>query len=143
MKNHYIALVNSGFLSNAHKQLKEARMFLKGASDYYHKDEFMWYFDRKNKKADFSQLYDELEVAGYVSDAYEAGAHPTDIIILNSPDFLILCGQKKKVVMEAAREHYVYEGIMPYYTTKRKINGKIYWFSFSWLTVPFNIPNYN
>jgi len=143
MKNHYKALVDSGFLLNAHKQLKEAGLILKGSDGPFFEDKFMWYFDLKNKKADFSQLYNDLEVAEYITEAYNSGAEDTDVIILNAPDFVILCGQRKKIVMEATHDQYDFEGIIPYYITKRKIDGKIYWFSFSWLTVPFNIPNYN
>ncbi len=143
MKDHYTALVHSGFLSKASQELDVARTYLKGTEALQLSHDFMWYFDKKQKKAVFNDLYEDLDVAGYVTEAFNAGAKPEDVIVLSSPDFLILCAQKKSIVTEAATEHYSFEGIIPYYTTKRTINGKVHWFTFSWLTIPFTPPNFN
>lgn len=147
MKNHYTALVHNGFLSNAAIELDVAQTYFRGTRDTFDTNPmdhgFMWYFSKEQKKACFNDIYDDLDVGSYVYDAYDAGAKDEDVIVLSSPDFLILCAKKKSIVQEAATEHYTYEGILPYHTTKKKIKGEIHWFVFSWLAIPFSIPNFN
>jgi hypothetical protein len=144
MKNHYTALVQNGFLSKAKKQLKQACAVLFNDDPFMNMDEdFVWYFDQKEKALDFNELYDTLEVATFVQETYEEGAEDDDVIFMNSSDFIILCGAKKKIVHNVALEQYEQEGAIPYYFTKRKVNGKIVWFCLIWLTLPFNIPCYN
>ena len=143
MKNHYTALVQSGFLSRAKKQLTQANSLLKGDYSVDMDEEFVWYFDQKEKALDFDELYNTLNISEFVEDAYEEGLEDTDVIFINSPGFLILCGAKKNTVYTTALDQYEQEGIMPYYFTKRKVNGRIIWFCLAWLIIPFSIPCYN
>lgn len=143
MKNNYTALVQSGFLSKAKKQLIQASSILNDDPFMGMDEDFVWYFDRKEKVLDFNELYDTLEVASFVQEAYEEGAEDDDVIFMNSSDFIILCGAKKKIVYNVVLEQYEQEGTIPYFFTKRKINDKVIWFCLIWLTLPFNIPCYN
>ena len=143
MKNHYTALVQSGFLSKARKQLTQANSLLKDDFDMDMDEEFVWYFDQKDKALDFDDLYNALDIPAFIEEAYEEGVEDTDVIFMNSPDFVILCGAKKNIIHTTALDQYEEEGIMPYYYTKRKVNGRIIWFCLAWLIIPFSIPYYN
>ena len=143
MKNHYTALVRSGFLSKAKKQIGVAKANLLNTQYDDTMSSFTWYFDLKNKKLDFDELYISMDIPTYIREAYLNGAEEDDVIILNSPEFIIFCAQKKRMVEEAAVEEYDYNGILPYHITKRKIDNQIYWFCMSWLQLPFIPPSYN
>lgn len=152
IRNNFKALVSSGFLSKADAQLNDAQATINTNGYPFEPsfegapiDEFFWYFDLDEKKFDFDSLYREVDIPSFVLDAYDQGfgAEDDDIIIMNSPDFVIYCSTKKKVVADAAIADYNENGVMPYYYTKRKIHGKVYWFCLSWLIIPFFPPCLN
>ena len=151
-KSNFKALVNNGFLSKAHTQLNDAQAAISTNGYPFEPsfegapiDEFIWYFDRKEKRFDFDALYNEVNIPSFVLDAYDQGfgAEDDDIIIMNSPDFVIYCSTKKSAVADAALADYNENGVLPYYYTKRKIEGKVFWFCLSWLIIPFFPPMYN
>ena len=147
MKNHFKALVKNGFLAKANTQLNDAQAMIKDPfeSSFEYEEDFMWYFDREEKKLDFDTLYDELDIPSFVYEAYDQGygAEDDDVIIMNSFDFTLYCSTKKAVTRQAAYADYNENGVMPYFFTKRVIDGKVFWFCLSWLMIPFTAPNYN
>jgi hypothetical protein len=148
MKDHYKALVQNGFLSKAGVQLNDAQAMINDPFEpsFDHTiDEFIWYFDHDEKKYDFNSLYSEVDIPSFVQDAYDQGfgAEADDVIIMNSPDFVIYCSTKKAATYEAAMHDYDKNGVMPYYFCKRKIENRVYWFCLSWLIIPFFPPCLN
>tara|TARA_R110000868_G_scaffold35758_2_gene127760 strand:- start:1280 stop:1714 length:435 start_codon:yes stop_codon:yes gene_type:complete len=144
MKDHYLALVNSGFLSKANKQLSTAVKQLAMENDQH--DEAMWYFNREEKKLDFDSMCDYMDIRealcnspGTDFDSLEY----SDVVIMHTSDFIIFCSRKKRAVEDAMRDEYYENGTIPYYTTKRTINNTVVWFCFSWLHMPFNPGNDN
>ena len=144
MKDHYLALVNSGFMSKANKQLITAAKHLTMESN--HANEAMWYFNHKEKKLDFEAMCEYIDFSEFLYD--EEGANfdslkEDDVIIMHTSDFIIFCSRKKKAVENAMKDEYYSNGTLPYYTTKRTINNTVVWFCFSWLFLPFNPGNNN
>jgi hypothetical protein len=144
MKDHYLALVNSGFMSKANKQLNTAIEQLTKESD--HTDEAMWHFNRREKKLDFEAMCDYIDLPEFLHDKEGAdfdSLEEDDVIIMHTSDFIIFCSRKRKAVEDAMRDEYYTNGTIPYYTTKRTINNTVVWFCFSWLFMPFNPGNDN
>tara|TARA_R110000803_G_scaffold130222_1_gene197519 strand:+ start:500 stop:934 length:435 start_codon:yes stop_codon:yes gene_type:complete len=144
MKDHYLALVNSGFMSKASKQLNNAVNHLTKESDHINED--MWHFDRKEKKYDFDSMCDYIDIHSFLYSKEGAdfdSIEDDDVIIMHTSEFIIFCSRKRKAVEGAMRDEYYTNGTIPYYTTKRTINNTVIWFSFSWLFMSFNPGNDN
>ena len=144
MKDHYLALVNSGFMSKASKQLNTAVKHLTKEND--HTNKAMWYFDHKEKKFDFDSMCDYIDIPNFLQSKEGAdfdSLEDDDVIIMHTSDFIIFCSRKKRAVVDAMKDEYYTNGTIPYYTTRRTVNGTVIWFSFSWLFIPFNPGNDN
>lgn len=141
---HYNILVEVGFLRDAASQLLAAQSNLQQDFDISDKHNIDWYFDSKNKRMDFDYYYNELGLDEFAAKHMELVIkNDTDVLIINTPEGYVYCGYRKRDVINLAMVNYNEEGLLPYYTTKRKVDGRIVWFCLTWTIIPFNPPNYN
>lgn len=144
MVNHYNILVDVGFLRDTVSQFRVAQTNLQQDLMMDESDSLNWYFNPADKKADFDYYYEEIGLCEFVAEHLKTTIKDEDdVLIINTPKGYIYCGYRKKEIVELAIEGYNQEGLLPYYTTKRKIGGKIVWFCLAWTTIPFDPPNYN
>ena len=140
MDNYYNALVSSGFLSKAKRQINKAAAIiypptLPSISEI--KGEWMWHFDRNEKKLDFDYLCDELELFSHVIDNLDQLDEEHDVMVLNAFDILIYASPNKKSIKKSVLLDFKEQGMIPYYITKRKVNGQFLRFCFTWTVFPF------
>lgn len=149
MNNYYDTLVDNGFLSKAKHQLSKAAAVL--TSDFSDLDfgtaatngEWMWHFNRNEKKIDFDCLCEDLEVFDRVMDTWESLDETHDVIVLTAFDIIIYVSPNKKSIQRSIELDFKEQGLIPYYTTKRKVDGKFLWFCLTWTIFPFEPPNEN
>lgn len=141
MVNNFAILVEIGFLSNAIKQLEVAQDSIQ---DTYMEDEFAdfrWNFNNEAKKLDFDYYYYEYAIKEFISSKLLSNTYKkSDVLIISFPDGYFYCSCSRKAMEEATVDNYNTAGLIPYYTVKRKINGKMMWLC---LIFPFVRPNYN
>lgn len=141
MLNNFSTLVNIGFLSNAKEQLKVAQYTLEDIYMGDEFDDFCWNFNDEAKRLDFDYYYNELAVKEFICNEILSARHSKgDTLIISIPEGYIYCSYSKKTIKELATDNYNIAGLIPYYITKRKINGRMMWLC---LVFPFNPPNYN
>ena len=144
--NNYSKLLASGFLANAKQELRLAQTTLLSPleDEYDDYEDFYWSFDLAARKTEFDFYFDELGVGKFVANRIDFFLKKKDAATaLYTPDGYIYCGYSKKAVKEMANNNYQTLGLMPYYTTKRKIQGRMMWFCIAWNALLFNLPNYN
>jgi hypothetical protein len=147
--NNYSKLLASGFLANAKQELRLAQTTLQSSledeyDEYGEYEDFYWSFTLATKKTEFDLYFNELGVGKFVASRIDLFLKKKDAAIaLYTPDGFIYCGYSKKAVKEMANHNYQTFGLMPYYTTKRKIQGRMMWFCIAWNALSFNLPNYN
>jgi len=138
LNNHYNALVQNGFLSNAKKQIKKAAAVLYPPIDLTQiKGEWMWHFDRNEKKLDFDYLCRELDLFNHVKENLDDLDEEHDVMVLNAFDIIIYASPHKKSIQKSLDLDFIEHGSLPYYITKRKVNGQYLWFCLTWTVFPF------
>ena len=149
MTNNYNKLLASGFLANAKRELRIAQTTLQLSlqqeyDDYDEYEDCYWSFESNRKKADFDLYFYESGISEFVASKISLFLKKKDnAIILSTPDGYIYCGCTKKAVKEMSNFNFQTFGLMPYYITKRKIQGRMMWFCLTWTILPFNLLNYN
>lgn len=142
MINHYNSLVSNGFLSKASKQIEKAASTVLGPigimKDFDDiKAEWMWHFDRKEKQLDFNYLCEELSLFAHVADNRDQLDEEHDVMVLNAFDIVIYVSPNKKSIQKSLDLDFIEHGSLPYYITKRKVNGEFLWFALTWTVFPF------
>ena len=144
------SLIECGFLSKAKRQLVTAQNSLQneinnnyelGEKELY--DTF-YSFDDKHRKKQFNSCFEGLNIYHVIAENRDAAIQdPEDVILLSTELFTIYAALTKKVVMTAAKEDQRDFNVQPYYFTKRKIEGQIFWFCMAWNRSPFPPPTHN
>ncbi len=143
MNSYYDALVDNGFLSKAKHQITKAaatldlNAFGESPSIENAKGEWMWHFSRSEKKLDFDYLCEELSLFEHITDHLDELDKEHDIMVLNAFDILIYVSPHKKSIEKSINLDFKEQGMLPYYVTKRKVNGQFLWFCLSWTVFPF------
>jgi len=145
---YYDELVGSGFLSKAKHQITKAAATLdpnawESPSVENAKGEWMWHFDRNEKKLDFDYLCEELCLFAHINDHLDDLDREHDVMVLNAFDILIYVSPNKKSIKKSVDFDFKEHGMLPYYITKRKVNGTFLWFCLSWTVFPFQPINEN
>jgi hypothetical protein len=155
MINHFNTLIDVGFFCKADDQFYLAQNLLHQSTmmdpddEEYHDDdddydEFQWNFNIAEKKADFDFYYEELGLSDFIVDQIDILNRKDDgVLIVSTPEGYVYCGYQKRDVVKIAQQNFNRVGLLPYYTTKRKIKNKIVWFCLTWSIIPFDPPNYN
>ena len=142
MTNHYKALVGVGFLSNVERQLEAAQDAI--MSTHPLDDHFHWDFDVSTKKMYFDMCFSDLYISEFVANYFKSTPiEKDDVLVINTSVEYIYCSYSKKAIRDISLINYNETGLMPYYTTKRKVQGKFIWFCLAQPAMLFIPPNYN
>jgi hypothetical protein len=148
LNNHYNTLVSNGFLSKAGEQIEKAASTIHGPIGIVEnfddiKAEWMWHFDRNEKKLDFDYLREELCLYKHVADHLNELDKDHDVMVLNALDIIIYVSPNKKSIQKSLDLDLIEHGSIPYYITKRKVEGVFLWFALTWTVFPFQPFNEN